>query len=103
VPRKILVTGGSAGAVDLVEVEADNELELQEVLRAIRNWFPAKTSGSPGICWWSDASLASRPVAYPPQVPNGPERLHSGSLAGRALINGMTDRFPNQPLRFQVL
>ena len=35
-PRRILVTGGAAGdagAVDLVAVEADNELELQEVLR----------------------------------------------------------------------
>jgi hypothetical protein len=47
-PRKILVTGGAAGAVDLVEVEADNELELQEVLRANPQLVPAEDLGLTG-------------------------------------------------------
>ncbi|MEI2811962.1 MAG: endonuclease NucS domain-containing protein [Nocardioides sp.] len=47
-PRKILVTGGAAGAVDLVEVEADNELELQEILRANPQLVPAVDLGLPG-------------------------------------------------------
>lgn len=48
VPRKILVTGGAAEAVDLVEVEASNEFELQEKLRANPQLVPAEDLGLSG-------------------------------------------------------
>ena len=47
-PRKILVTGGSAGAIDLVEVAASNEHELQEILRANPQLIPAEDLGLSG-------------------------------------------------------
>lgn len=47
-PRKILVTGGSAGAIDLIEVAASNEHELQEVLRANPQLIPAEDLGLSG-------------------------------------------------------
>ncbi|MCA0323974.1 MAG: endonuclease NucS [Actinobacteria bacterium] len=43
-PRKILVTG-PAGVVDLVEVQADNEQELQEILRENPQLVPAEDLG----------------------------------------------------------
>lgn len=48
VPRKILVHGGPAGAVDLVEVAASNEHELQEILRANPQLIPAEDLGLSG-------------------------------------------------------
>lgn len=48
VPRKILITGGSAGAVDLVEVDASNEFELQDVLLKNPQLVPAEDLGLNG-------------------------------------------------------
>lgn len=47
-PRKILVTGGSAGPIDLVEVLVESEQELQEILRGNPQLVPAEDLGLAG-------------------------------------------------------